>query len=128
MHSGGLVVFFGQFSRGACFPTFCLRPVFSGRKQKVNMSNRRLTMRMIREVLRLKFECGLSHVAIGNSCGISKTTVGTYLARAANFGVSWPLGSDLDDVKLEGLLFPADVETLDRGSQEPDWSLVHQEL
>jgi len=36
------------------------------------MSQERLSMRKLQEVLRLKWESGLSHRAIARSCGISR--------------------------------------------------------
>ena len=46
------------------------------------MSAKRLSMRKIREVLRLKWSLGLSHRAIGKSCGIGHTVVTEYLKGA----------------------------------------------
>ena len=37
-------------------------------------------MRMIREVLRLKFDCGLSDRQIGKTTGMARSTVGDYVA------------------------------------------------
>ena len=39
-------------------------------------------MRKIREILRLKHECGRSNREIGLSCGIGSSTVSDYLQRA----------------------------------------------
>ena len=46
------------------------------------MARKRISMRKIKEVLRLKFEAGLTYEAIGQSCNIGHTTVGEYLKRA----------------------------------------------
>ena len=43
--------------------------------QENEMSQERLSMRKLYEVLRLKWEHGLSHRAIARSCGISPATV-----------------------------------------------------
>ena len=85
-------------------------------------------MRMLREVLRLRFECGLSTAGIGKSCGISKTTVSNYLYRSIEAGLNWPLAAQLDDAELEGFLFPLAVDSLDSEFKSSDWALVHQEL
>ena len=45
------------------------------------MPARRLLMRKIREVLRLKYERGLSHRAIAQACAIGVGTVTLYLQR-----------------------------------------------
>ncbi len=47
-----------------------------------DMANRRLSMRKIKEVLRLKHEAKLSNRAIARSCNISNKTVKRYLERA----------------------------------------------
>ena len=46
------------------------------------MTQERLTIRKIKEVLRLKHEAGLSNRAIAGACKISNSTVGEYLCRA----------------------------------------------
>jgi DNA-binding transcriptional regulator LsrR (DeoR family) len=60
-------------------------------EQGGNMARKRLTMKKIKEVLRLKYEAGLSNRAIAGACKISNSTVGDYLKRAEAAGVSWPL-------------------------------------
>lgn len=55
------------------------------------MSQERLSMRKISEVLRLAHESGLSNGQIAGSLGISKSTVAAYLALAKSAGVVWPL-------------------------------------
>ena len=92
------------------------------------MTQERLTMRKIREVLRLKWECSLSNRAIARSCSISHSTVGEYLRRAKEAGLSWPLPDDLDEDRLFELLFPKPPEPGARAIPCPDWSWVHAEL
>jgi len=50
------------------------------------MSQERLSMRKISEVLRLKWACGLSNREIGRSCRIAHGTVSEYLVRAEEPG------------------------------------------
>jgi transposase len=64
------------------------------------MPKERLSMRKIREVLRLRHEGGLSHRAIGQSCAIGCTAAREYVLRAKAAGLSWPLPAELDDVAL----------------------------
>jgi transposase len=92
------------------------------------MAQERLTMRKIREVLRLKWECGLSNRAIARSCSISHSTVGEYLRRAEEAGLSWPLPTDLDEDMLFAFLFPKPSPPRSRVIPCPDWSLIHTEL
>lgn len=88
----------------------------------------RLSMRKIKEVLRLKQEQRLTNRAIARSCSIGRATVGEYLRRAAAAGLSWPLPEGLDEAELEHRLFPPppDIPVLLR--PVPVWSEVHQEL
>ena len=92
------------------------------------MPNQRLSKRKIKEVLRLKWANQLSHRKIAKSCNISRPVVASYIKRAEQAGLSWPLPDNVDDVALEKLLFPATVSStqVDRG--RPDWLWVHQEL
>jgi len=85
-------------------------------------------MRKIREVLRLKWQHRLSNRKIANSCAISHSTVREYLQRARQAGLSWPLGEDLDDGALEGLLFPPTSSVSANGSRMPDMDYIHTEL
>ncbi|NIN68323.1 MAG: IS21 family transposase [Anaerolineae bacterium] len=85
-------------------------------------------MRKISEVLRLKWECGLSNRAIARSCSISHSTVGEYLRRAQEAGLSWPLPADLGEDRLFELLFPKAPQSGSRVIPCPDWSLIHTEL
>lgn len=84
-------------------------------------------MRKVREVLRLKWEIGLSHRDVARSLGISHSTVIEYLRRAREAGLSWPLPEEMDDARLEALLFPASPPA-NVPRPLPDWSYVHQEL
>jgi transposase len=90
------------------------------------MPAKRVPMRRVREVLRLKHECGLSHRAIGGALRLSYTTVADYVHRAAHGGLRWPLPDDLDDAELERRLFPPPPSHRERA--QPDWSWVHTEL
>jgi transposase len=83
-------------------------------------------MRQITEVLRLAAQ-GLSCRQIGQSVGISPSTVQGYLKRAQAAGVSWPLPDDVDAVVLEERLFKREVDAYRPGRPEPDWLDVHRE-
>ena len=92
------------------------------------MSQERLSVRKINEVLRLKWACGLSNRAIGRSCQISHSTVRGYLKRAEAAGLTWPLPEGLDEDSLYRLLFPEEVADRSATRVLPDWEQVHQEL
>ena len=63
------------------------------------MSQERLPMRKIRDVLRLKAG-GLSKRKIAASLGISPTAAVECIRRARRAGLSWPLPATLDDETL----------------------------
>ncbi len=86
-------------------------------------------MRRIREILRLKHECGASDRAIGRSLGIARSTVALTLDRVAATGLAWPLSATLSDRVLEALLYAgAGSRQGMRRKAEPDWTHVHREL
>ena len=86
----------------------------------------RLSMRKIREILRLKHERGLSHRAIAQACAIGVGTVSLYLQRTAQQGLGWPLPAELDDAALEARLYPR--ATALRNRVRPDYAYIHREL
>ncbi len=92
------------------------------------MTQERLTMRKIREALRLKWECGLTNRAIARSCSVSHSTVAEYLKRAEAAGLRWPLPADLDEGELFRRLFPTPSRSSLKAIPCPDWALVHTEL
>ena len=92
------------------------------------MSQERLSMRKIEEVLRLKYGAGLSHRAIAQSCSVSPSTVSEYITHARTAGLSWPLPEGLSDEMLEELLFPQRGPASGRNIPQPDWVEVHKEL
>lgn len=91
------------------------------------MPAKRVSMRNVKEILRLRFDGGLSHRAIGRSVGISASTVGDLLSRAHAAGVVWPLPPELDEAALEARLYPPDPPG-PGVLVPPDWSYVHREL
>jgi transposase len=92
------------------------------------MSQERLSVRKINEVLRLKWSCGLSNRVIGRSCQISHSTVRGYLKRAEAAGLTWPLPEGLDEDSLYRLLFPEEVADRSATRVLPDWEQIHREL
>jgi hypothetical protein len=69
------------------------------------MPGERLSMRKIRELLRLRWEHHLPQRVISQSLRLSQASVSDYLSRARRAGLSWPLRDGLDDAQLEALLF-----------------------
>ena len=91
------------------------------------MPAQRLSMRKIKEVLRLCWGHGLSKRKTARSCGISRPAVDEYLLRAEEAGLSWPLPAELDDGALERLLFPCTPSLPTAARALPDWSTIHRE-
>lgn len=85
-------------------------------------------MRKIREVLRLKFEAGLSARQIAASVQVGRATIGDYLSRCKAAGLSWPLPSSLSDAELERRLFPALPTVPSEQRPLPDWPAIQAEL
>ncbi len=92
------------------------------------MTQERLTLRKIREILRLKQEVGLSNRAIARACKLSNSTVGEYLRRARQASISWPLPDGLDEEELYRKLFPEAEEEARTDRPLPDWEEIRREL
>lgn len=65
----------------------------------------RLSMRKTKEILRLHWGLGLGKRQISRACNMSPSTVVDYIRRAERAGLSWPLPDDIDDTRIETLLF-----------------------
>ena len=65
------------------------------------MPAHRMNMRMIKDVLRLKFDGGFSHDRIAASLGISKGVVTKYIGLAGAAGLDWASACDMDEGDLE---------------------------
>jgi transposase len=85
-----------------------------------------LSVRKIREVLRLKHEARASDRDIAQAVGAARSTVQAALKRAREAGLAWPLPADLDDDALVARLYPREVVA--PPVPLPDWSVVHAEL
>ncbi len=84
----------------------------------------RLTMRKIREVLHLFFDCHLTKRQIAKSCAIARSTVSEYLRRFAASGLSWPVSSETHATKLEGGVLVVERWILARIRNETFFSLA----
>jgi hypothetical protein len=81
-----------------------------------------MSMRKIREVLRLTHELGLSVRQVREATGVGKTAVSEYVSRARVIGITWPIPPEITDAELEQRLFtPAGFH---EGSTKPlpDWT------
>ena len=82
-------------------------------------------MRKIREILRLKFS-GLSPRQIAASLGHALSTIQECLRRAAQAQLSWPLPDELDDERLEALLYAPQPRVIE--IPLPDFAHIQREL
>lgn len=87
-----------------------------------------LSMRKIREVLRLGVKCGMGNREIARSCSISPSTVSMYLKLAEEKGKSYEQIAEMDDSELIRLLKGGSGSNGVENRPLPDWSWVHQEL
>src|SRR3989338_8211956 len=92
------------------------------------MAATRLPMRRLRELLRLKYETGLTHRAIAQACALGLGTVSLYLQRAAAAGLSWPPPEDLGDAAVGARPVGRAAVPPARYRVVPDWSQQHLEL
>lgn len=92
------------------------------------MPRKRLSVRKIKEVLRLKWGCGQSNRAVAVSCGIGTGTVCEYIRRAKLAELTWPLPPEIDDADLERRLFPPPSVVTPAERPVPDFAHIHREL
>jgi hypothetical protein len=97
-------------------------------KREEQMPAQRLAMRQVYEVLRLKWDQGLSERKIAQSLSISRPAVAEYVRRAQAAGMSWLLPATCDAGALERLLFPSVPARAPATHPVPDWATVHREL
>jgi len=85
-------------------------------------------MRKIKEVLRLKCDCGISEREIARICQVSRSTVAEYLRRASAAGINWAEASTFTEAELEKRLFP--VQRVPRTIPRPslDYEYIYQQL
>lgn len=88
---------------------------------------RKLTVRKIKEVLRLKWSLGLSARQVGASLRIAHSTVGEYIKRAEQAGLDWDQIQAMDEADLKQKLFPP-KQPDPKQRPEPDWVQVEKDL
>ena len=92
------------------------------------MAKPRLSMRKIKEVLRLSYQCGLSARQVALSANVSRSTVKDYLVRAERTGISWPAAEDLSEQQIDERLFPSKPLDVCAPKALPDCDYIYQEL
>jgi len=90
---------------------------------------RRVSMRTIREVLRLRHEAKLSMHSIAVACKMSSSTVSATLSLCKRAGLGWPLPEGLTDDRIEQMLYRDESQFQPPGDpHEPDWKAIQVEL
>jgi transposase len=92
------------------------------------VAKRRLSVRKIKEVLRLHHEKGFSVRQIAGSLSIGRSTVQDYLDRSERAGLNWCLAADLDETTLEHRLYPSSPSIVQQQRQMPSMDYLYQEL
>ncbi len=91
------------------------------------MPAKRLSMRKIREVLRLKAQ-GLSDREVARSVKAARATVRRIRLRAEAAELDWPLADDPTESALDALLFPPHPPPGAHQRPVPDWKYNYAEL
>ncbi len=106
----------------------CTALCSSGTTSGEPMPAERVSMRRVREILRLKHG-GASDRQIARSLSLARSTVGLTLQRAAAAGLHWPLPATRSDRVLEARLYAGHGRRQgERRKAEPDWAHIHHEL
>ena len=78
-----------------------------------------------RDIIRLRFDPGLTHRQIASSTGVANGTVANVLKRVTEAGLGqWPLPKDLDETALRARLYPSVGASKALRQQRPDWDDV----
>ena len=92
------------------------------------MAYTRLSMRKIRDIVRLHHAAGLSNRAIARAIKVSASTVSDCLSRARSAGIGWPLPEGMSDTALEEALYGSSTPAGSGPRPLPDFAEVHREL
>jgi len=87
---------------------------------------KRMDLRMIKDMIRLKWEGQLSHEQIAVALGVSKGAVSKYVGLAMAAGLDWQAVREWDERQLVGRLLPNSPSA--SPYVEPDWGRIHLEL
>lgn len=92
------------------------------------MAQKRLKVRSIKEILRLRFTERLGLREIGAAVRRSPSVVHDCIGRFKASGLVWPLPEDVDDGRLEELLYKPCGAQGGATMAAPDFAYVHREL
>jgi transposase len=92
------------------------------------MSAPPISMRKLKDLLRLKYEAGLSQRQIAGALRLSLGVVNKYLKAAEAAGITWPLSEDLSERQLRRRIFPPSAPLPQTQYAPIDFANIHQEL
>ncbi|RZF63059.1 IS21 family transposase [Sphingomonas populi] len=92
------------------------------------MPTERLSMRRVREILRLIRDADMPARAVARQLGVAASTVRETVRRFEASGMEWPLPTALNDTALESRLYGPAGSQGHRRRAEPDWAAVNREL
>lgn len=90
------------------------------------MPKQQLSLRMIKDLLRLKWHAQLSHEQVATTLKISKGVVAKYIGLASAAGLDWATVQDWSEQRLSTALQPRSATALP--VVVPDWGRIHREL
>ncbi|WP_415840393.1 IS21 family transposase, partial [Roseateles saccharophilus] len=90
------------------------------------MPKQRISLRMIKDVIRLKWHAKLSHEQVATALKISKGVVAKYVSLATAAGLDWDTVQDWSEQQLSTALQPRSSAALP--IVVPDWARIHREL
>ncbi len=88
----------------------------------------RITLKKIREILRLKFEIGLHHRAIGRMVNASPGSISIYSSSFQQQGIKWPQIKNMSDDEINNILYKKRSTQAKPAFIKPDFERIHQEL
>jgi len=92
------------------------------------MAKERLSMRKIREILRLKYECHLTDRQIAKSCSVARSTVANYLSKTKSAALKWPVPENLSDTDIYNLMYKNRGNRSGTKRNMPPMDYIHNEL
>lgn len=87
-----------------------------------------LSMRKVREILRLGLKCGKCYREIARSCSISHRTAGKYLSKAKLLSLTYERVEEMDDCQLRRTLGDDSPAKTDKGLSLPELEYIHAEM
>ena len=90
------------------------------------MPKQGMSLRMIKDVIRLKWHAQLSHAQIATTLKISKGVVAKYVGLATAAGLDWDVVQDWSEQQLSTALQPRSATA--QAVVVPDWGRIHREL